>query len=72
MSLWASEAVSLSDGRQKQKELIQHQLSVGNVYLFDMRVLYYMLPITSLAQFCVGFSHSLNIMMGNLILKVTE
>ena len=64
--------IPLGNARPKQKDFIQHQLSVGNVCLSDMRALYYMFSITSLAQLCVAFSHRLNIMTGNLILKVTE
>lgn len=64
--------VPFRDGRREQKELIQHGLSVGNLHLFDMRVLYFMLPVTSLAELCAAFSHRLSIMTGNPILKVTD
>lgn len=72
MTLCLGAWVPFRDGRQEQKEPIQHGLSVGNVHLFDMRVLYFMLPVTSLAELCAAFSHRLSIMTGNPILKVTE
>lgn len=64
--------IPLGNARQKaQKGFIQHQLSVGNVSLWHEGSLLYVFYYIFSTALC-WFSHRLNIMTGNLILKVTE